>query len=50
MEGDGVFWGIVANGSGVACDFALCDVVGSFGTDEEAITSEDSVSSDGGTL
>jgi hypothetical protein len=46
VKRDRVFGGIVANSGGVATDLALSDIVGSLGTDEEAITAENSVSSD----
>ena len=50
VESDGVFWGIVANCSGVARDFALCDVISGLSTDEEAIASKDGIGSDCGAL
>jgi hypothetical protein len=50
VESNRVFGGIVANSGGVAGDLAVSDVVGSLGTNEEAIATENGVSSDTGTL
>jgi len=50
VEGDGVFGSAEANGSGVASDLALSDVVGSLTTEQEAVTANDSISSEGRAL
>ena len=50
VDRHGVFWCIVTNGSGVAGDLSIGDVVRSFGTKEETIAAEDGVSSESGTL
>ena len=50
MNSQGILRGIIANSSGVAGNFSLGDVVGSLGTKEEAITTEDGVCSESGTL
>lgn len=50
VDGDGVLGGIVADSGGVAGDLALGDVVGSLGTEKEAITTKDGVCSERGTL
>lgn len=50
MERDGVFRGVVANGSGVTGYFALSDIIGRLSTDEESVTTENSVGSEGGAL
>jgi hypothetical protein len=50
VNGQGVLRGIIAESSGVAGNFALGNIVGSLGTKEEAITTEDGVCGEGGTL
>lgn len=50
VEGDGVFRSVVTKGSRVTGDLAFSKVVGSLSSDEEAITTENSVSSKGRTL
>lgn len=50
MDGDGVLWGGVTDGAGVAGDLALGDVVGSLGTDQETVTTENGVSGEGRAL
>lgn len=50
MDGDGVLWGGVTDGAGVAGDLALGDVVGSLGTDQETVTAENGVSGEGRAL
>lgn len=50
MNGDSVFRGIVADGSSVAGDVALGDIVGSLSTNEETVTAKNSVSGEGRAL
>jgi acetyl-CoA acetyltransferase len=50
VEGNGVVRSVVTDSSRVTGDFALCDVISSFGTDEEAIASKDGISCDRGAL
>lgn len=50
LKGNGVFGRVVANGSSIAVDAALGNIVRSLGTEEEAITTNNSVGSEGGTL
>ena len=50
VEGDGVLWGGVADGTGVAGDLALGDVVRGLSTDEETVTAENGVSGESGAL
>lgn len=50
MDCDGVLRGIVADSGRVAGNFALSDVVSCLCTEKEAITTEDGVRSEGGTL
>ena len=50
VEGDGVLGGTVAEGSSVTSDLALSNVVRGLGTEEETVTTENSVSSESGAL
>lgn len=50
VNSDGVFRGIVANGSRVAGDVAFSDVVRGLSTNQETIASEDSISGESGAL
>lgn len=50
VEGDSVLGGTVAEGSGVAGDLTLSDVVRGLATEEEAVAADDGVSSEGGAL
>jgi hypothetical protein len=50
VEGDGVLSRGVTDGSGVAGDATLGNVVGRLGTSDEAVTADDSVSGEGGAL
>lgn len=50
VKGDSIFRGVVANGSRVTGDLALSDVVRSLGTNEESITTENSVGGERRTL
>jgi hypothetical protein len=50
VQGDGVLRGIVADGSGVAGNLSLSDVVSGLRTEEEAIPTEDGVGGECGAL
>ena len=50
VNGDGVLRGIIADSSSVAGNVALGDIVSSLGTKKEAITTDDGVCSESGTL
>lgn len=50
VNGDSVFRGIVTNCSGVTGDVTFGDIVGRLGTNQEAVTTKNSVGSKGGTL
>lgn len=50
MDGNGVLGGVEADSGGVAGDLAFGDVVGGLSTDEETVTAEDSIGSEGGAL
>lgn len=50
VEGDGVLGSAVSESGGVAGHLALGNVERGFGTNQEAITSKDSVGGDGGAL
>ena len=50
VKGDGVLGGTVAEGSSVTSNLALSNVVRCLTTEEEAVTADDSVSSEGRAL
>jgi hypothetical protein len=50
VEGDSIVGGVVTEGSSETGDIALSDIVGSLTTEEEAVTTDDSIGSEGGTL
>ena len=50
MDGDSIFRGIVADCSSVAGDIAFGDIVGRFSTNQEAVTTQNGVGSEGGSL
>ena len=50
VEGDSVLGGAETSSSGVTGHLALLDIVGRLSTKEEAVTAEDGVSSEGGSL
>ena len=50
VDGNGVLRSVEADGGRVAGDLALGDVVGGLSADEETVTAEDSVGSEGRTL
>lgn len=50
LKSDSIFRSVVANSGGVTGQVALGDVVSSLSTEEEAITTNDSISSEGGPL
>jgi hypothetical protein len=50
VDGDGVVGGRVADGSGVSGDGTGQDVVGGFGTDKGAVSTENNVRGESGTL
>lgn len=50
VEGDGVLGGREANGTSVPGDGTRGDIVGRLGTDKEAVTADNGVSSEAGTL
>jgi len=50
VDGDGVLRGGEADGTGVSGDSTGGDVVGSLGTDEETVTTENGVGGEGGAL
>ena len=50
MDGDSIFGGIVTNCGSVAGDIAFGDIVGRFSTNQEAITAQNGVGSEGGSL
>lgn len=50
VDGDGIFGGVVADGSSVAGDIATSDVVCSLSTNEESVAAENSISGEGRSL
>lgn len=50
LKGDSIFGSIVTDGSGIAGDVALSDVVSGLSTEEEAVTANDSIGGEGGAL
>ena len=50
VKSDSVLWRAEANSSVVSGDLSLCDVVGSLSAEEESITADDGISSEGWAL
>ncbi len=50
VDGDSILRGVVTNGASIAGNVPTGDVVGGLSANEEAIATEDSVSSEGGSL